>query len=359
MRRQRLRNVLMATLAAAAAIALCELSLRAFNLGPQIYAVADGMFRLSSDPQVGYELLPGAQDGADSISSKGLRDREYSVTKPAGVFRIAVIGDSVAFGFEIPQREAMPKALERLLHRPGPSAPPHEVLNFGVEGYSSAQIARRMVTTVSRYNPDLVVYLYCLNDPDSGWDYIQQILVDQLDRPEKSMVVSQLGHPRSLLSQFRVYWLARTALSSFGPEPEVKLALYEEEASYFAALHARRGMKWNATVRNIQQIAAETHKIGAVFVGVISPIFHANGQVYRDNYPLSEVHGQVADAFRSVGAHVLDLAPTFAKFPTTNKEPAGFDILHYSVDGHQFVAAALLEFLLNERLLPDLGSGPS
>ena len=71
-----------------------------------------------------------------------MRDHEYSLTKPAGVKRIAVIGDSVAFGFTrhpvaLPLKEIFPKVLEAELNAASPGR--YELLNFAVTGYNSAQ----------------------------------------------------------------------------------------------------------------------------------------------------------------------------------------------------------------------------
>jgi hypothetical protein len=99
-------------------------------------------------------------------------------------------------------------------------------------------------------------------------------------------------------------------------------------------------------------MASEARRIGADFVGVISPIFGENGQTYRKDYPLNAVHAQVADAFRLAGIPVLDLAPEIGKLDT----PVGRDTWHYSVEGNQVLASVLLDFLLKENLLPPLST---
>jgi hypothetical protein len=351
--RQAFFAIITVTLASVATIIFGEVIVRFFELGPQVYAVRDGTFRLSSDYQLGYELAPGAPDGDAVISSQGLRDREYAEIKPPSVFRIAVIGDSVAFGYGVQQREAMPKVLERLLNRHG-SDKRYEVINFAVEGYSSTQVARRMVTTVSRFNPDLVVYLYCLNDPDSGFDDIVERLLAQTDSKKRGIVESQLLNARSLFSRLLIYHMATAVISNLGQPASnnVKYAEYGKGPSYPATLHADQG-RWSNTIRDIGQIAAETRRIGADFVGVISPIMHRDGQAYRDNYPLDAVHVQIASAFRQFGAAVLDLAPEMSHLPEST-QAAGIDMWHYSVIGNEFVASALSNFLDSSGFLPNM-----
>ena len=54
-----------------------------------------------------------------NINKAGFRDYEYSVDKPEGVFRIAVLGDSLIFGFGVNLEDTFPKVLERMLKKEG------------------------------------------------------------------------------------------------------------------------------------------------------------------------------------------------------------------------------------------------
>ena len=74
------------------ALAAAEGVVRVFEIGPEISAVYRENYRLSDDPVLRYELVPGSPDGETRINADGMRDRDPDVTKAAGVFRIAVIG---------------------------------------------------------------------------------------------------------------------------------------------------------------------------------------------------------------------------------------------------------------------------
>jgi hypothetical protein len=79
---------------------LSELTLRAVGFSePSLYV---------PDERRGHALLPGAKGWWRSegeayvrINSRGLRDREHDVEKPAGTLRIAVIGDSFAEALQV------------------------------------------------------------------------------------------------------------------------------------------------------------------------------------------------------------------------------------------------------------------
>jgi len=123
------------------------------------------------DPQLGYRLRPGAASGPNdympyAINGQGFRGPEAAIPKPAGAFRVVVLGGSTTFGWGVEQKQAYPAALERLLAaRCTPQLGDRvEVLNGGVPGYISTQNARQLELTWARYQPDLVLVMDGLND---------------------------------------------------------------------------------------------------------------------------------------------------------------------------------------------------
>lgn len=93
-----------------------------------------------------------------SVNSAGLRDAEHTPDKPAGVYRIAVLGDSYSEAMQVPVERAywalLPKRLEACGFQPGKRI---EVLNFGVSGYGTAQEYVMLRSRAVRYQPDLVL----------------------------------------------------------------------------------------------------------------------------------------------------------------------------------------------------------
>jgi lysophospholipase L1-like esterase len=78
--------------------------------------------------------------------------------KRSGVTRILALGDSLTYGAGVAMEAAWPAQLERRL---GPSV---EVLNLGISGAQSADIALVLDYYVSRLDPDRVIYGVCIND---------------------------------------------------------------------------------------------------------------------------------------------------------------------------------------------------
>ena len=102
-------------------------------------------------------------------NSLGFRDtREYSLSKPAGTFRILVLGDSVTFGHGALYETSYPWLLEQRLRDWRPDVK-WEVWNLGVPGYNTAQELAYLNEVGVRYQPDLVIVGFFLND-FTGYD---------------------------------------------------------------------------------------------------------------------------------------------------------------------------------------------
>lgn len=129
-------------------------------------------------PVVGYTLRPGAHGvvlGADlRVNSRGYRGGEWTTAKKSGHLRVAVLGDSHAFGYGVAEAAALPAVIERELARRQPR--PVECLNLAVPGYSARQELAVLQATALPLAPDAVVLVLCDNDerPDlwvdaDGW----------------------------------------------------------------------------------------------------------------------------------------------------------------------------------------------
>jgi lysophospholipase L1-like esterase len=129
------------------------------------------------EPDVGYTLLPGDHGevlGAPlRVNRLGFRGRDWSAKRP-GVLRVAVLGDSHAFGYGVAEPAALPSVLERELAAQTGRA--IEALNFAVPGYTARQLLAVLEAKALALGPDAAVVVLCDNDawPDlwvdaEGW----------------------------------------------------------------------------------------------------------------------------------------------------------------------------------------------
>lgn len=163
-----------------ATVLLCCLALEAglrivyrhshdFSMEMWKYAVA--LKRPVSNPDLSFAHAPGKSAflmGVPvSINSHGLRDREFSQTKAAGVYRIVTLGDSTTFGWGVPESQTVAKILEREMNRSGLAGYRSvEVLNAGVGNYDTVQEYNHYLTFDRAFHPDLVILEYFINDPE-------------------------------------------------------------------------------------------------------------------------------------------------------------------------------------------------
>ncbi|MGR9106723.1 MAG: SGNH/GDSL hydrolase family protein [Gammaproteobacteria bacterium] len=113
-----------------------------------------------------WDLIPGASAVANTgatyrINSRGCRDREYSLEKPEGIFRILALGDSFTFGMGVEAEDTYPKQLEEILNGKGY---PVEVINCAVVGYDMWQHKVALREKALVYHPDLVMLGIFVND---------------------------------------------------------------------------------------------------------------------------------------------------------------------------------------------------
>jgi hypothetical protein len=113
-------------------------------------------------PTFGYEYIPstemtlaapGDRRYTIKINSAGIRsDREYSKTKPPGVFRILVCGDSMPAGQFLSNEHRFSELLERRI-------PSLEVVNLSLEGSGTDQQLLLFERVGLQYDFDLVLLL--------------------------------------------------------------------------------------------------------------------------------------------------------------------------------------------------------
>src|SRR5437667_702309 len=121
----------------------------------------------ASDPVLHHRLRPNIVARVHGVefrtSSLGLHDREYPAAKPAGVFRILLLGDSMTEGGGLALEATMAKQAEALLNAGGCQSP-IEVVNGGVSSYSPILEYLYLDVLAPRLAPDLVVLNFDMTD---------------------------------------------------------------------------------------------------------------------------------------------------------------------------------------------------
>ncbi len=256
----------------------------------------------SANRKLVYEMRPNTAIGdVIKINPLGFRERDFSATKPAGVCRILVVGDSVTFGWEQKVEDTYPKVLESLLNSQESSAQRYEVLNLGVVGYNAEQEMELIKTRALDFQPDLVLIGYCVNDPAVGAD-------------------------RGLWHHF-----TRTRFCTWD---FVKL-----RCAVLAERFSREGLV-ERSYREIARVCAERRVPVVVTLFPAIWIAHPVGSYYQENRAMQELCAHL-------GLTALDLFPAFAAADpdssnVVNKVLVG---VHPTALGNRVAAEAICRFL--------------
>jgi lysophospholipase L1-like esterase len=279
-----------------------------------------------------YVLSPG-----EGASRDGLRDRDHTIENPLGRSRVAFLGDSVTYGYLLPQDASYPAILERLINERtggaefrlrttgvtardrGAGVDGAEVFNVALPGWSTRQQRLAYQRIVRKYKPNHVVLGFCLNDV--------------------AEMQNNLSKPRTLLALAYAHsYAVRFAMNV----REREVHRVEELFTKIDSPSVRRG--WQLTLDEISKLAEEVRADGATFTLLILPF---RFQV-EPGAPEPTPQQMLARFARENGITAVDLLPALAPLGTD-----GFiDYDHLSLRGAQRVAEAILESGLMERRNP-------
>ena len=257
----------------------------------------------SSDPVLMWEYKPRASHRGIETNRYGFRERELdSPHKPEGVFRVAFVGDSVALGLGVDANQTFERRFETESSAlsPGPRV---QALNFGIDGYNTAQVAELVKTRVPAFEPDRVVYVMCLND------------FDETDSSAEK--VRYFRRPASFfLEDLRVLWRQVRG---------IEFHRYHFERNKDAVFADVLAMKRAARPASV--------------LVLIVPVFFEGRHDFAA-YPLRDVHAAVLRFCAQNGLEALDLLPAFER---SDGDAASYalDPWHLSPRGHALVAREL------------------
>ena len=112
------------------------------------------------------------------FDADGMRDPGLTVEKPAGVYRVALLGDSMVEGLQVPVEQTFGQLVERQINKDSAAVGKKiQVVNFANSGYSTAQEYLELKDKVFKYHPDLVVLGY-MSDMLRNWSPPDQTITN-------------------------------------------------------------------------------------------------------------------------------------------------------------------------------------
>lgn len=206
-----------------------------------------------------YEFIPNLPDQLSN--SIGIRDYERPQEKPPRTFRIAGVGDSFMYGAYMKLEDTYMKRLEKRLNQETKNIK-FETINFAVEGYNTAQEAAMFEHKAIKYDPDLLLIGYYLNDkflpniislPDDAW-FSESYLFN--------MIIRFLENSRfweSSINNFLKHRVLKMYYNYFFPEPGLELVpmvnLHPVQDPRQAPERYRHMLGWEGVEKALKRIA--------------------------------------------------------------------------------------------------------
>ena len=148
-------------------------------------AATDGL--RDTDDWLRHEQVPDKRvfvKGATfTINRWGMRDQDYELAKPPGAYRIALIGSSIVGGSGLEDDQTFESMVERALNEEN-GAGSHEILNFGVGGYTPLHQPMVLERKVKPFHPDAVIYMAHLSDERQAGRHLAERLRAGVEPPD-------------------------------------------------------------------------------------------------------------------------------------------------------------------------------
>ncbi len=282
----------------------------------EMWKYAKDLKTVASDPKIGHRHRPDGQArlmGVDvRTNSKGLRNREIFYARNPDVMRIVMLGDSLTFGWGVPQDLTFSARLEKLYRA---DDVPAEIINTGVGNWNTIQEVQFFLVEGHKYKPDIVVLNYFVNDAEPV--------------PKSSQPSWLMRHCYSCVFFLGRIDILRRMLFGGRSWKEYYLGLYE------------RGQAegWLAAKNAIGRLARYCKEHGIKLIIASLPELHD-----VKNYQFNEVTDLVRETAAENGVEFVDLLPSLQNDPSSSLWVTVPDP-HPNSLAHERIAAGLYRFL--------------
>ncbi len=260
------------------------------------------------------------------INNEGNRGGQMVLPKPADVFRIVFIGDSVTFGYYVDENDTFAKVVENLMQSKGLKGRRVEIVNAGVSGLGSSNILAHLKKRVLAWDPDLVVWGFYLNDvtPREG-----DVLFPTRD----------LG-AWSFLNHFAIGRLVKRVifLMPWGAKFEV---------DHKSLSNQKVDESWRAVVSDFSQAKSLLDQKNVKIIAVCLPCGLQIGRLFT----VSEYQRKLERICNRLSIPFLDVLPALNSAGTAQMLYFKGDFIHPNAKGHRIIGKVLADFISNQVIL--------
>jgi len=280
-----------------------------------------------------FELRPNANQTIFrqpfTTNAFGMRDRPYTLEKPAGTYRIVVLGSSMDMGWGVSTESAYVNQLEGWLNAHAAKrglARRFEVLNFAVAAYSPEQRLEIFRRKAAAFHPDLVLFSATL-----------------LDTRLMEIHICDLFECRVNLT----YNFIAKAVTNAGITPEDLRRDSNDRLRHKDLVKKKlRPYYWEIYDATLRALAAECHSTGAPLACAIIP------RVGKADAPDARgpILAQLHEVLKRHVDNLLDITDTFDDVDPESVEIAAWDD-HPNAEGHTLLFRALARAIVDDHAL--------
>ncbi len=246
----------------------------------------------------------------------GFRDREFTIPKPKGTYRVLVLGDSFVWGIGLDVGDTFPKQLEARLQKKiqGRTV---EVINTAYPGYNTVDELLVLRDKGIKYEPDMVLLIYFLNDVRYKPELVATTLQTSPNTPSphKEQVKAGFAFQNKINFRALVEWISHQFKLVAFFKPRLNMLLREigvfEEQSWLVKLfqsYHDKNPGWEASKNALLEISRISKKHQMKFVVAIYPFLSD-----LQNYHGKEAHQTIFQYCQKLDALCIDLLQVFEK----------------------------------------------
>jgi hypothetical protein len=327
-----------------------------------------------------------------TTNSYGLIGKACKQEKPAGVFRIAVVGDSFTEAVQVSPEKNFCSQLEKVLNEQSSSGVKYEVLNFGVSGQGTGQEYLVLQHMAMAFQPDVVILAFFpQNDFRNNVEALQRdtarpyFIIDRQKQLSLDPVMQNAfedfvnSRTTSLTYRLANALRDRSYIAIVGFEvlkylkSKEKTPLFEQTSERVERIPifgppqtAPWFNAWDVTEALIQEMNhyCRTQGIPFVMVQVTSPeqINDQNYRNYMRNFPGDDVFyvdKRMSQFCASNNIYYVPLAKKFSELEVQDpliyfhgfRGPRKPESGHWNEHGHYHCAKILAEFLCEQKIV--------
>ena len=280
-----------------------------------------------SDRPVFYFRAPGAPT---------MQNYPYNPQKPAGTYRIAVVGDSFTFAPFMQFTDTFSYKLQQMLKVSG-SPRSVEVINYVVPAYSTSH---EIYTTKQALDEgaDLIILQITLNDPEIKAHKPTGLTENMTDRfgPLKLK-----GTIKAIARHWKTLGFVLTRLHNS--------RTHQAYTDYFTGLFMEE-KTWKPFTESMGRLVGLAKESKIPIVAVVFPLF---GMPMDATYPFYPIHSKVRDLMTSLEVPNLDVSDIYKGIPLEHLQVIPGVDRHPNEIAHRMAAEHIYLWLEGQMMIPE------